>query len=202
MTSKKTFYDQEHADRYLRNSIITLKGEPIFIHKVGKKGRVDIVYYYVAPFDGSLKTIACNDGDIDITPIPLGLTNTMYRGSPRVIDISRTPSRNWKVGLTKSNIKVKCLISGEELNGEKYIPSVELCSTVKNKYPSYKIAVETMKEMREGTIAFSRIFAIQSDLSLMHKHFTERVGSHGSGVPQLSEKYNWMAGILQESLNA
>ena len=203
MTSK-IFYDSEHADRYLRNSIITLKGQPIYVQKVGVKARIDTIYYYTAPFDGSIKTIACKDSDIDMTPIPLGLTNTLHEGRPRVVDISRMPQRAWKVGLTKNNIFARCIVTDQTLYGQQFIPSVELCNTVIGKYPKYQTAIETMGEMRTGTIAFSRIFAIDSAYRLLHKHYPRiKVGRHSprGKTPILEDKFNWMQEVLQESLN-
>lgn len=199
--SVKKFYDTNHANSYLSNSIIMLGEEPIYVRDVIRKDGKDLIRYLTEPFEGKIKSISLTNKLVDFSPLPLGLANSLSRGQPRVVKISRMPTRNWKVGITRNNVMISDMLSGERLLVDNYIPSIALCNTVKDIYPEYMEAIDTMKTIKAGRVAFSRKFAIDDHLRIRHIHFDDYVGVHGSGGPTLLPSFEWMRGSLDEVLN-
>lgn len=99
--------------------------------------------------------------DIDLTPVPLGYLNFSKKGLKSVCAWScRIPIRQcWRQGLLGTNFY------GVNHDGSiiDFPPLEVLTRTIHNKYPTYKQALEAIKNKEAISIAFSRNFALDKD---------------------------------------
>lgn len=91
------YHSVQDAHRYLSESIIQFKGEPVYIGEVRDNWRATVYPLTGAPlFQQSLK-----DKNFDFSPVPLG-----YGLDPKdkPTYLARQPARMWKQGLTDKNL--------------------------------------------------------------------------------------------------
>lgn len=204
----KCFFDYVHAHRYLSGSVILYDGQPVYvmecfgegdelgavIRKVGRNWRQDS------------GRIMFNDPLVDMTPIPLGMCNyTISRGeegdhnATQALVLKRAPVRAWKVGLTKSNLRVRSAEGNPSIAAkESLITSQSLTNMVNSKYPPLKEAMLKTDDESTLSFAFSRNFALAKEGEVFHTMTSGTVGVWRSddGIT-LDNRFKF----LQEQLN-
>ena len=135
------------ANFYLEGSIIKYNDTLVVVHSVDDTFNMRC---HDLSADREVVTNLREDGGVDLKPIPLGFMN--YQGNAYYI--ARKPKRSWRQGLSRNNVST-------ELPWE-LIVSPRLVDVVKGNYPTYKEALELIKD-GQG-VAFHRNFK----LSKMH----------------------------------
>lgn len=205
----REFYNSAHASSYLSNSIIRVADEPVVVvDAVGTRGKYNIIYHRLVDLGSGegAKSIAYNDPDVDMSPVPLGFSwtdNPVISGYNMnyTVHIHRNPVRAWKVGLYNRNAEVvKVLGQGSERLKSYWIPSKMLRDTIVGIYPTIDEAL-SLVEMKQGVVPFSRRFAVYGN-SLIYKTFMEPVGyvNERNSEPQLGERYQFLKEVLEEDL--
>lgn len=197
---QKKFFNVEHAQRYLPNSIIRLKGIPIYVGHVeggGKRGSLRLTYNYLGDPDSSF--IYLPNKDVNMNPVPLGFINlksgTFY--------ICRCPIRAWKIGLSANNIRIFRAVGSPNTiwnlgERQEVLMSKEMEDTILGRYPSYREAVDTSE--KEGRlVAFSRSFGCLEGKTLVYKFLEDPVGTCNRLQPKLSEGYQFLDKVLEEA---
>lgn len=166
--------DDRHARLRLCDSLVlTKRGTPILVNDVinGK------VVYSIGP--ELSRRGSCDLSKVNVSPPPLGYLN-LYRGCTF---LSRVPKRrDWRQGLRPNNVKTG--------SGDSATFSM-INSYYRQKYPSFQEA------LLKGSCAFSRVFAVDGS-ALMYKGGL--VGNIINGEPRLLPEYEFLSGLLEESL--
>lgn len=211
---RREFHNIDHAYAYLVGSIIRVDGEPVYIMNVrGRKPSYTIEYYPIKLHaiggladPNAFKSIKLSDESVDMEPMPLGFswTNlvdiTGYETNLTVY-ISRTPSRNWKIGLYGRNVQIVKALSrnGDNLR-RLWIPSKMLHDTVVGNYPKLDEALDHVRD-RQGVVPFSRRFAVCGN-ALIYKTFLEPVGrvDEKTCEVELEERFSFLKEVLAEDM--
>ena len=197
------FYDINHAQSYLRRSIIRIEDEPIFVSEIeerkNKVGQSTLKILYHTIIGNEMKTINLKSPKVNLAPVPLGLVNiSLMPDSYDAVVVSRIPSRMWKIGLTTNNTQIvpvagkkKTIISSKDL-----FFSVSFRSTIVGAFPNY---FDTVKKLEDGeyanTIAFNRHFAMQkrkTGLYLIYYKFDVIVGKCSRAGPTLKQGFSFL----------
>ncbi len=201
----KKFYNLEHANRYLTNSVIMINNKPAYIMDVvagvpRKNFVMNFIYVedYIKGKNSRDKAFT-DQAEVDMNPVPLGLV-------PNVgvtYAIYRNPARRWKVGLSSENIDAMGLIDPPKaFNYGNLLLSKDLVETIKGNYPTFNVAVDKAEEDSRRLIAFSRNFAIGQGDKLFHRHYPRvNVGVIKQRKPVLKDEAFFLAEVLKEDMN-
>ena len=194
----RDFTGSDHADNYLRNSVIRLGAEPIYVLGVTSMSGDGLIYSSlnrIDPSGGDKRKVSIKDEDIDMNPVPLGFVNFGTFIKPYyAYSVARTPQRAWKVGLTTGNMYI---LNGD-ISHKTLMFSEAFRKTVVNEFPSVEECIRNMKE--EHWTAFSRRFAI-GDGKLWHHLIDEAIGSvYNKKELKLNTKYAFLTEALEEDI--
>jgi hypothetical protein len=198
----KKFFNLDQALRYLSESVITFKGKPIYVYGIdtGRYGKNFQLFYYDVG-EGEPKTVLSDNTDIDMNPVPLGLTAIKDRLTEYSSGmVTRMALRSYKIGLTRQNVNIaNCNPKATARYKNRYADfmcSKELRDTVLGNYPKYS---ECLKASQEGgtTLAFSRRFAVSQD-QLFYKALGVPVGLAKKSGPELDENCFFLKEALEE----
>lgn len=205
----RTFFDNDHAFRYLTQSIIRVKDNPVYVTHTQQADDGYVLSYDRLPLppssragkSGTRYTIHSRD-EVDMNPLPLGMLAVHQNDKVEASTyLSRLPQRAWKIGLTEYNIQVSKISDKEytrlSLRDLIYLPA--FLKTVRGDYPSMKETIRLSNE-RKLPIAFSRRFAIEED-KLLYKTFIVPVGEIQNNKPVLSDNFKYLAQVLEEDLH-
>ena len=176
--------DYEYANSRLTETIVRLKGEPVYIFRVG----IGMVTNYATLDDfNTIKT--CKTEELDLKPVPLGYCNY----NKQACYLTRIPMRrDWRQGLRHGNFTS---LSGVDANR---IPYDVLRQCILGDYPTFNGAVEAVKKVK--SMAWHRHWAVDSQLQIFHKGGNRPVGVLDNGQVVLSSKYQYLKEALKESL--
>ncbi len=134
------FYDFRHAAMRLDHSVVRLDDIPIYIEQVEcsndhfQANDCMISYSVVGDPRKCKHYTTLYNPHLNLTPVPLGLVNLVGD----VFAVGRLPQRQWKVGLTTTNIHVRKMSMGQQffMNKQDMLRSSELKHTILDEYPS------------------------------------------------------------------
>lgn len=157
---------QEDLQQAFQHSLFLYKNNPVFCLKVPGDDLLDVI---------DLKTrqnarIVFSEAFIKPPPGRLGYVNSRYG----CVYITRSPRRQWKIGLCKTNTELywdnfKTLPGHEEtymgierFHHEAFIPAI------RGEYPSFNEALRRVMETKIA-VAFDRMFCITPNLSIQFR---------------------------------
>ncbi len=201
----RDFFDINHAAGYLKDSIIRVANDPVYIYNVVEGGRRKAVMTYCPLKNmGDMQQIPLDHADVDMNPVPLGMC-TWFDGDMWVTyHVSRYPVRAWKVGLSRNNIGVTS-ITGRGQAGEAVVDqvfaTVALDKCIRGEYKSLKDTLELLKKHR-GAIPISRRFAVASNNRVYYDTVGKHVGTIEAGRIVLNAEHGYLAEVLKQDLAA
>jgi hypothetical protein len=176
--------DYEYANSRLTETIVRLKGEPVYIFKVGAGMKTEY-----CTLEDMTTVKRCQAGELDLKPVPLGYCNY----NKQACYLSRIPMRrDWRQGLRRGNF---ASLSG--VNADR-IPYDVLRQCIVGDYPTFAGAVEAVKKVK--SMAWHRHWAVDSDLRILYKGSNVPVGMLENGEIVLNSKYQYLKEALKESL--
>lgn len=201
---KKEFYDRDHAQNYLSNTVIRLGGNPIYIDHIdyGRGDQLVAIYYPSDKVDkDNRKIVRLDNEELDLTPVPLGFLSVINTADTMTGWCSRIPQRKWKQGLSHNSLTVISPVGYRFLHDrQRVLVSRELARTIKGQFAPLNKALELSKELQKP-IAFSRRFAVDSK-NLFYKNHQVTVGTIENKIPVLDEDMGFLSEALNEDLNA
>ena len=201
----RTFYDADHCYQQLHASVIRLAGFPVTVVGVDvgkKKGNFLLKVQEMGyRYDGTHKYVLSDDEDIDMSPVPLGMTATVGQAEY----MSRMPVRKWKLGLSSQNLKIAKVDSEAECcySRTDIIHSQVMLDTVIGNYITFEDAINRAKAFngdKHTSVAFSRRFAIGNKYKLFYKSFGVPVGIASKEGPVLTEEFSFLQQVLDEDI--
>lgn len=209
----KEFVSTQHANQYLSGSLVRVEDEPFIVSDIisDKRTKYAIGYFTSSERGGDTKHIKLNE--INSCSVPLGYVLVKSRSACITFYVSRLPSRQWKVGLTRRNMQTRKIWDPRYVVMRSYTPesllqSDELAKTIKNIFPSYKEVMKMLDKFSIGSSApFSRNFCVLSTkerdepvLKLHHKNHIKAVGECKEDGPILYSKYQFLQQVLEKDL--
>lgn len=199
----KEFYDANHANLYLVNSIIRVDGVPVYITNVQrsrKLSKITIHYNLISNRENTEETIPIDSKRIDMNPVPLGFINFTEFGKPKtIISAYRIPARQWRIGLTSNNLKlIPNCYNGAETK-RKIIQSIYFKRSVCGEFPNVKKVIKMIKDKEAISQAFSRSFAMERE-KLRFIQLAEPVGELFKGEIMLFDDYLYLSQLLEQDL--
>lgn len=193
----KSFYDIDHARRYLSGSLVRA-GLDNSIHYIDNVSEGDRGIVVTATPDlptlmtGSLAawhTYRVNGKNLNLDPIPLGLVNFTATNPDNgrfyriCVFTTRMPKRQWRVGLTERTFKAHicnpdlCRRKGIYVDARNVLYSNDIQATAKGEYPSIRKALKLIEQSKRTLeVAFSRRFYIDRQRDIRYKWFDKPVG--------------------------
>jgi len=179
--------DYDYASSRLNNTIVRLKGEPVYVLSV----EMDGVWYK----DSSNKKHKTSLEDFDLTPVPLGYVNYVKNAK----FVSRKPQRYYKQGL--------CYESINNANDGPCCDSVYM--TILGIFPSLDVCVDRLLGGCVKSVAFSRDFALElhsnSKFNLLYRG--KKVGNAEYNKVEafvnikLEDEYSFLEEVLEKCVN-
>lgn len=202
MLSSEFFFDVDHANTYLADSVVRLKGEPVWVANVNRKrgSKKYIAEVYLAGNEMRDPSV-CDLDDLDLSPLPLGMCNTggRYKGS---VYMCRLNVRRWKVGLCSQNLNT-FEIGIVRLEGPGILHTKGFRDTVVGEYPTYDEAYRTFKEDRNVTArAFSRSFSLMREGlegTVVVNNVGKVIGKADEDGIRLSEQFHYLSQKLEQA---
>lgn len=186
--------DYEYADSRLAGTIVTLDGQPVYVHKVGVKMVANVSY--LSTFDNMIK---CDAKQLDLHPVKLGYCNL---GGGLAYLMRKPMRRDYKQGLRHGNFTSSGDFPAEAI-GYKQLGDVIL-----GKYPTFgevfKVATGVAKSLNpfkpvtKMGLAWCREWAMTSGGVLCYKG--NDVGKLLANTPTLNEDYVHLRQALEEAL--
>jgi len=176
--------DHEYANSRLTETIVRLKGEPVYIYQVKAGMKTD---YSTLQNMGEMKQ--CKADELDLHPVPLGYCNY----NQYACYLTRIPMRrDWRQGLRRGNFTS---LSGADANR---IPYEALRQCILGEYPTFEAALEAVKKVK--SMAWHRHWAVDCKGQVLHKGAARPVGTVEKGVIVLASRYHYLKEALEESL--
>ncbi|MNT12845.1 hypothetical protein D3C72_1477920 [compost metagenome] len=176
--------DYEYANSRLTETIVRLKGQPVYIYKVHPGMKVDY-----SELEDLHTMKRCQLEDLDLKPVPLGYCNY----NKNACYLTRMPMRrDWRQGLRRGNFTS---LSGVDANR---IPYDVLKQCIIGDYPTFTACLEAVKKLK--SIAWHRHWAVDSAGQVLHKGGNRPVGIVDNGAVVLSSRYQYLKEALKESL--
>lgn len=192
--------DWEYASTRIRNTLVRYGVNPFYVLNVKRKPKGSGgVAFGINTYTKEEKKILLED--LNLTPVPLGYVNF----TQGVILAQRTPSRYWKQGLDRTNLRHSFNIA---------IDSIPLAKTILGLYPTH---FEVFEEVVNGEVverAFSRDFSFSfveeenKEMKVNLKYREKLVGkvscnNGGKNVNFfLNEKFSFLGEVLENSIHA
>lgn len=201
----KKFFNIQQASQYLRHSIISIDGVPVYIYDVmGERNDIKLSYSPLDKVNLNAQQIKVDDKRVDMNPVQLGMCSMFDGNVYQTFYVSRMPARKWKIGLAKENVVISYLL-GQGNAGRDYLaaifPSSNLSDCIKGKYMSFEEAKDVLHKWG-GTVPISRHFAINSNGQLMYKAAPDVVGAWTKrGGIKLSDDFLFLSEMLQEDMH-
>lgn len=175
--------DYEYANSRLTETIVRLKGEPVYVYKVGPGMKTD---YSLLNEMHVMKQ--CKTEELDLKPVPLGYCNY----NKNACYLSRIPMRrDWRQGLRRGNF---ASLSG--MNADR-IPYEALKQCIIGEYPTFTAALEAVKKLK--SIAWHRHWCVDANNQVFYKGNGRPVGVVSGTDIVLSSKYQYLKEALKES---
>lgn len=187
--------DWDYAGTRLRDTVVRYEGEPVYVFSVSEENTAKIQVMGKGSQPYQWVPLDC----LDLSPVPLGYTNTPSECSYT----SRMPTRHYKQGLNGVNLDTGNAGSSVSFT------SPCLYKTVMNNYPKIVDCFESIVVGESISRAFSRNFALTlgalSGLSLLFrgKEVGEITWNHEAQQPNytLNNRYSYLQEMLEEELN-
>lgn len=197
------YYSLSFAKSRLEKSIVKMGGEFVFINSVEQL--VDgykILSYTLSdekktPLWGKL--MKHKNTLIDTSDLKLGWVNCSYGKEKEAYFLYREAKRNpWKEGLCFSNVK-GLDYEGDDVGNATIIHLLmckDIYNTLINSYPSIGSIMRSLKNKKEGLLAFSRNFALSPNDDIVFKNFGV-VGTVQDRL-KLKNKFMYLTELLEE----
>lgn len=192
-----TFYDRNHAARYLTNTMVRVNNEPAWVVDTGYDGR-DYTMSYLTKYEGmgrgngpdlgNMKHICVQDKKVNLDPIPLGMVNldTNRTTSGNRIKFCaytvRMPKRQWIIGLNSRTMHYYGPGRDTIRENDMYIDanfilySDGMKKTITGDFPSFRRARELVTKKNTYSVAFSRRWRLTRRGELKYKWFPDVIG--------------------------
>lgn len=189
------FHSAEHANLRLGNTIIRIKGYPVYVYGINGDYSCDLRYLGRDKLT-RIKDIRVIEG-IDILPVPLGFCHygdlAMY--------LFRRPSRRTKQGLSEESLSTH---TGRT-------PAIGSCGkwrhalhrTIVGEFPSITNTFKILKIQGQGSVPIHRNWAIQAGgtPALLYKfHGTVGYWDEGAKRFRLNEAFAYLQETLDEEI--
>lgn len=175
--------DHEYAHSRLVETIVRLRGEPVYVHSV-KKGMV-VTYHRLDNEEIS----HCKANELDLHPVPLGYCNY----NKYACYLTRIPMRrDWRQGLRRGNFSSLSGLSAER------IPYDAIRKVIIGDYPTFAAAIAAVKKIK--SLAWHRHWAVDTHGQVLHKGAERPVGKIVNGEVELDSRYMYLTEALKESL--
>lgn len=199
MHSQDFFYDRDHAEMYIIDSVIRLGEEPVYITDVEYAGD-DIFLYYQHLVDANkMGRVRTDNPDINMNPVDLG----MCQYNNRALYTSRIPRRMWKIGLNKQNFSYQYVVPQNirAPNMNTLLFSKGLVHCIKGEYPSFEEAQSRVldPDNNELNVGFSRSFCLT--IKAIYYKWTGLVGYHKKQEVRLLPEFKFLQEQLEEDMN-
>lgn len=174
MTYKRAFFNLDQARAYLNESIIRVNDLPVYISDVYSKNFRKFLLYFIVDKGRRNGEINLNDPKVNMAPVPLGYTN--FKGDSFLL--SRFPSRQWKVGLSRYNCSIRDM-SGKQRRRNyfsAFLDSANLFDTITGVYPTLQEAISIIEKKNANNVAFNRKLAINSSGQVIFSLLEDAVG--------------------------
>ena len=151
------------------DTVVRYQQRPVYVHGIneGKK----LLIYDLEDLKIKVGTLPVNDKGFDFTPVPLGFCNH----NKDALFLQRTPKRQYKQGLCKTNLSVSYLTHDAVMDGAaKIIRTRSLAHCIEGRYPSLMNAIKLITDEGYRSVAFARKLAVDENLNLFFKQ--EKVG--------------------------
>ena len=207
------FYNTAQMNAYLNNSVIRVDNEPVYVLEGynTQSGQPKLAYCFLGKRrESKNKSVLIYSKNVDLSPIPLGFMNNITDDKNQIAVVNRRPARNWKMGLSDTNMKIsnpiKYLGYTPGPTTEAVIVSENLRRTVIGLYPGFE---QALKDLKKGpfpnSIAFARHFCLEKEdkkaaINLWYYKYEKAVGCIDESIPILNQKFNFLAEHLEESL--
>ena len=172
----KTFYNIDHANMYLADSIILYDGKPIKVLNVWRESRKTYISYkklYYTYRESNEHKIELSDPKIDMTPVKLGFVNSNLLSLRGAIATFRSPYRQYKIGLSRNNIIIIPPVSVRD--ADKLLYSRGMYNTICDKFPTFRKASIRAKD-KGVNVAFSRRFKVSPNQNIFYIHSGQTIG--------------------------
>lgn len=174
--------DHEYAHSRLEQTVVSLKGEPVFVMTVKR----NMVVTYATLKDLTTFLTCCVD-DLDLKPVKLGYCNNA-RG---ISYLMRMPMRrDWRQGLRFGNF------TGIGFD-VRHLAYHDLYNVIKGVYPTFAQAVTSIKRGEAKALAWCREWAIDKT-NVYHKG--QRVGTLVDNKPVLNDDCTYLREALEEAM--
>lgn len=190
----KSLYSVDHANLRLSRTVILCKGEPCWVIEV--RGDWSAVVRYLSNWKQDVIPDIRDEKVVDVTPVLLGFCQigavSRY--------LSRMPARRTKQGLAPESIFA---VGGglPDFYGDRHL-SKQLCSTIKNDYPSFTSALSSLAGGGLTSLCCHKDWALYytgSNPKIMYK-YAGAVGKVVNGKVVLDKKYTFLLETLQDNL--
>lgn len=185
------FYDVDHANLRLSNTIIRLGNYPIYLTEVYADWSASVTYLHSGK--GSVLSDIRTLKDFDISPVPLGFCNAGSTASY----LMRMPRRRTKQGLSEDSIAFHDGNRQSVRQNGAYAKA--LSNTINGVYPAKK---EALSMLAKGfyVVAISRNWALARDVGGTYLHY-KYYGVVGKLIENEIYSLNPDFNYLQESLD-
>lgn len=175
-------YDtKKDALRYLKDSIIRYKKEPVVV--VDCRGNGKAVSLYLQPLTGGrIEICNINNPDLDFEPVPLGYG---MDNEGDIFYFKRIPSRMWKQGLHNNNLRTISIKTRDPFGKRNTL----LRNCIKGVKVSFKEALE------DGGV-FHRFFRVDFPFLFYKEQLIGAVSKQGEFT--LEEKYSYLENYVRE----
>lgn len=176
--------DWSYASSRLSETIVRLKGEPVYIYSV--HSGMSAKYAKLSDLDN---IAFCHVDELDLKPVPLGYCNY----NKTACYLARIPMRrDWRQGLRRGNFTSLSGVDAER------IPYESLRKTILGEYPTYTASLDAVRKVK--SMAWHRHWAVDNDLQVFHKGAVRPVGQVVNGVVELTSRSLYLAEALSESV--
>lgn len=170
----------------LKHTVVMYDGVPVYISEVTPDGKLYV--RNMVSKENHLYEI--NDELFSFEPVKLGYINIKGHAAY----LSRTPSRQYKQGLSVNTLKIQC--TDAEYSGQiqemirKF--TFEMSNTIRNIFPSIDEATKLLAQDERKSVACSRVFKINADGNLFYKEQNVGLLDFNTKVPIFSRKYSYL----------
>ena len=198
----KKFFDIDHANMYLTESIIRVDSVPVRVEKVVYENALNrrVLYYKIIGKKEKMRNISLRSPRVDMNPLPLGFINFSEFGFPKkAIRTYRVPSRQWRIGLTTENFKIVPNVFDTHRMKKKIMESIHFKNSVCGNFPNIEEIIKNIKDKKAISQAFSRDFAMDKN-NLQFIQLKEPVGKIFKDEVMLFNDFLYLSQLLEKAI--
>lgn len=172
--------DWEYADSRLADTVVCHNGRPFYVHRI-MPAMVAMGIDLVSNKDVSVPAV-----ELELTPVKLGYCNF----NKKAFYVCRIPSRRYKQGLRKDNMRCTALNGGAAR-----LEYAQLANTIMGVFPDFQKCIDNVVNLH--SMAWNRDWAMDK-LGFVYYRGTDIVGSLVDGKVVLSTQFAYLKEALAE----